>query len=220
MRSSRRCRRGDRSRAGSRGRRTPWPRRRSGGRRARRASRRTAVCRGTTPRMSGTERHPSQPSSMLGPERGHDRVDEHGERDLRRVGVARVAEHLDDAHLLRHVHLVGGEAGAVVLAHGLDHVVDEALDLRPSRSRRRPPGPPPSAAPGGRAGRPSESPCRPLPRGRIVARRPPAPAGPGATAARALTTISARIRGGGTTRGSAAGRPRPARGTRGPGTRP
>src|SRR2546425_9948973 len=36
----------------------------------------------------------------------------------------------DDRDLSRGVPLIRGEARAVVLAHGLDHVVDEPLDLR------------------------------------------------------------------------------------------
>ncbi len=63
-------------------------------------------------------------------ERGHHRIDQHGERDGGRVGVPRVAVDLDHADLLQHVHLGGGETGAVVLTHRLDHVVDEALGLR------------------------------------------------------------------------------------------
>src|SRR5262249_8243332 len=48
------------------------------------------------------------------------------------------------ADLTEHVHLVGGESGAVVLAHGLDHVIDQPLDLwradlaRRHRRRRLP----------------------------------------------------------------------------------
>src|SRR5712671_642849 len=63
---------------------------------------------------------------LLG-QRGHHRVDQHRERDRGGVGVARVAVHLDHADLLELVHLGSGEPGSVVLAHGLDHVVDQAL---------------------------------------------------------------------------------------------
>src|SRR5262245_29703365 len=66
---------------------------------------------------------------LLG-ERRHDRVDEDGERNGGRVGIARVLGNLDHADLLERVHLRRGEAGPVVLAHGLDHVVDEPLSLR------------------------------------------------------------------------------------------
>jgi len=50
-------------------------------------------------------------------------------RALAGWGSQRVAEHLDDADLLERVHLVRGEPGAVVLAHGLDQVVDESLGI-------------------------------------------------------------------------------------------
>ena len=77
---------------------------------------------------------------LLG-QRRHHRVDQHGERDRGGVGIARVAVDLDHANLLELVHLGGREPRAVVLAHGLDHVVDQALDLgRPDlrdRNRRR-----------------------------------------------------------------------------------
>ena len=58
------------------------------------------------------------------------RVDDHGQRDAGLVGVAGVVLDLDhrDAHGL--VHLVGGQAGAVGVAHRVDHVVDEPLHLR------------------------------------------------------------------------------------------
>jgi len=49
-------------------------------------------------------------------------------RAPRGVRVARIAEHLDDGDLLEGVHLGRRQAGAVVLAHRLDHVVDQPLD--------------------------------------------------------------------------------------------
>src|SRR5215472_3395264 len=69
-------------------------------------------------------------------------VDEHGEGDGRRVGVARIALHLDHADLLEHVHLGRGQPRPVVLAHGLHEVVDEALrfgrpDLVEGHGQRR-----------------------------------------------------------------------------------
>src|SRR5882762_3952719 len=57
-----------------------------------------------------------------------DGVDDDGQRDLRSLGVALILGHLDHRDLPRHVHLVGGQPGAVVLVHGLDHVVDQLLD--------------------------------------------------------------------------------------------
>ncbi len=90
--------------------------------------------------MSGTERHPSHPSSISSVERGDHGIDDDGERDVRRVRVAGIALHLDDGDLEQRVHLWCGEAGAVVLAHGLDHVVDEALDLRGADALQAAPG--------------------------------------------------------------------------------
>src|SRR5574342_369253 len=63
---------------------------------------------------------------LLG-QRGQRRIDEDGQRDARGFRIARVLVDLDDADPLEDVHLRGGEARAVVLAHGLDHVVDEPL---------------------------------------------------------------------------------------------
>jgi hypothetical protein len=44
--------------------------------------------------------------------------------------MARMAVHLDDEDVERMVHLGCRQPHAVVLAHRLDHVVDELLDLR------------------------------------------------------------------------------------------
>src|SRR5205085_944219 len=52
-------------------------------------------------------------------------VDHDGERDLRRLGAARVHGHLDHRDLPRHVHPVGGQPGTVVLVHGLDPVLQQ-----------------------------------------------------------------------------------------------
>ena len=60
---------------------------------------------------------------------GHHRIDEHSERNGGRLGIAGIAEDLDDADLLEHVYLRRGQTRAVVLAHGLDQVIDEALGL-------------------------------------------------------------------------------------------
>src|SRR3989441_654664 len=62
-------------------------------------------------------------------QRRDDGIDDHGERDLGRVGIARIGLDLDDRDLLEDVDLVGGESGPVVLAHRLDQVVDELLGL-------------------------------------------------------------------------------------------
>ena len=86
--------------------------------------------RGTTPRMSGTERHPSQPSSISSVSGVTTGLISTVSGMLGRVRVAGIAVHLDHADLLERVHLGRGEAGAIVLAHGLDHVVDEALGVR------------------------------------------------------------------------------------------
>ena len=66
---------------------------------------------------------------LLG-ERRDFRVDIDRQRNVRGVRIARVLRHLHHHDLLRHVHLRGGQAGAVVFIHGLDHVVDELLYLR------------------------------------------------------------------------------------------
>src|SRR5262249_9175638 len=77
----------------------------------------------------------------LSRERRHDGVDQDRERNAGRIGIARIAVDLDHADLLGNVHLGGREPSAAVLAHGLDHVVDQPLDLaRPDfldRNRRR-----------------------------------------------------------------------------------
>src|ERR1700730_1384900 len=62
-------------------------------------------------------------------DRRHHRIDEHGQRDGGRLRVAWIALSLDDADLLEDMHLRGGQPRAVVLAHGLDQVLDEPLDL-------------------------------------------------------------------------------------------
>jgi hypothetical protein len=62
-------------------------------------------------------------------ERLDHRVHDHGQRDGRLVRVARVAlPHLHDRDPERLGHLVRREPGPVRPAHGLDHVVDQALD--------------------------------------------------------------------------------------------
>ena len=58
----------------------------------------------------------------------HDGVDHHGQRD-RRLGALVVGRDLDDREAQPHVDLRRGEADALVLVHGLDHVVDEPLDV-------------------------------------------------------------------------------------------
>src|SRR3989449_3368749 len=63
-------------------------------------------------------------------ERRHHRVDDDRQRDDGRLGIAWVALDLDDGDLGQLVHLVAGQAGPVVLVHGLDHVVDEPLEGR------------------------------------------------------------------------------------------
>src|SRR5438034_11559127 len=60
-------------------------------------------------------------------QRRDDGIDDDGERNLRGFGIARVGLHLDDGDALEDVDLIGGESCAVVLAHRLDHVVDELL---------------------------------------------------------------------------------------------
>src|SRR5438445_3852277 len=60
-------------------------------------------------------------------QRRDDGVDDHGERDLGGLGITRVGLDLDDGDLLERVNLVGRQSGSVVLAHRLDHVVDEFL---------------------------------------------------------------------------------------------
>src|SRR5262245_20516244 len=67
-------------------------------------------------------------------QRRDDRIDEDHQRHRRRVRVAGIAEDLDDRDLLECMHLGGREPGAVVLAHRLDHVVDQPLNgRRPER---------------------------------------------------------------------------------------
>ena len=94
-----------------------------------RASRRTRLQRGTTPRRSGMERQPSQARSFSSPSGVTRRVDEHGQGD----GVARPlvrGRDLDDGEAQPDVHLGPGQAHAVVLVHGVDHVVHEPLQVR------------------------------------------------------------------------------------------
>jgi len=61
--------------------------------------------------------------------RRHHRIDEHGQGNGGRLRIPGIALNLDDADLLQHMDLGRGEARPVVLAHGLDQVVDEALSL-------------------------------------------------------------------------------------------
>ncbi len=58
------------------------------------------------------------------------RVDHDGERDRRLVRVAPVVVDLDHGDAQRHADLVGGDAGAVGVAHRVDEVADQLLDLR------------------------------------------------------------------------------------------
>src|SRR5262245_18839816 len=60
-------------------------------------------------------------------QRGDDGIDDDRERNFRSFGIARVGLNLDDRDLPGNVDLVGGESRSVVLAHRLDHVVDELL---------------------------------------------------------------------------------------------
>src|SRR5262249_3406697 len=55
---------------------------------------------------------------------------EDGEGHLRRVGIAGIGGNLDDRDLQERVDLIRGQPRAVVLAHGLDHVVDQPLHVR------------------------------------------------------------------------------------------
>ena len=68
-------------------------------------------------------------------------VDEHGERNVRLVGVAGVVLDLDRAHPYVAVDLRRGESGAVRRVHRLDEIVDELLRFRQeqlvSRERAR-----------------------------------------------------------------------------------
>jgi hypothetical protein len=70
-------------------------------------------------------------------ERLDDRIDQDGQRDRRLVRVPRVVVDLDDRHPDRLVHLVGGDAGAVGVAHRVDEVVDQPLQLRRCELRGR-----------------------------------------------------------------------------------
>ena len=63
----------------------------------------------------------------------------------------------ENAHAL--VHLRRGQANSRVLAHGLEHVVDEPLDARRANLGRAGPAGPSREAPDGPCARPSESPC-------------------------------------------------------------
>ena len=76
-------------------------------------------------------RHPSQSVSFSIPDRDDLGIHErHGHDAGLLFVVGRIILHSrdEDAHAL--VHLRGGETDAVVLAHRLDHVVDEFLDVR------------------------------------------------------------------------------------------
>ena len=53
------------------------------------------------------------------------------------VGVARIAFHLEDDDLLRHVHLRRRQTGAIVFEHRLDEIVDEPLNGRGTDAFRR-----------------------------------------------------------------------------------
>ena len=70
-------------------------------------------------------------------ERLDDRVDQDRERDRRLVRVPRVVVDLDDRHPDRLVDLVGGDPGAVGVAHRVDQVVDQPLQLRRGQLGRR-----------------------------------------------------------------------------------
>ena len=87
------------------------------------------------------------------------RVHEHAERDVRLVRVPRVVVDLDAEHASRDADLGRREPGAVRRAHRLDEVVEERLELRPSRAPPRRQARRPPAAPGRRPGRARAPPC-------------------------------------------------------------
>src|SRR5712691_1010836 len=66
------------------------------------------------------------------------RVDEHGVRDLFRVGIARIARHPENHHPQWDADLRGGEPRPVQVRHGVAHVGDELTQLRRAERLHRP----------------------------------------------------------------------------------
>ena len=85
--------------------------------------------RGTTPRRSGIDRQPSQPFAFSSPSGVITGFDEHHERHLGLRALV-VARDLDHGEAQALVDLGRREPDALVLVHGLAHVVDELLEQR------------------------------------------------------------------------------------------
>jgi hypothetical protein len=73
--------------------------------------------------MPGTDRQPSSPTCLLVAGPGDLRVDQHQRLVALLGGV-------DHDHALVHVDLGGGQADAVGVVHGLQHVGDQGADAR------------------------------------------------------------------------------------------
>ena len=65
----------------------------------------------------------------LGTDLFHDRIDEDRERKRRLVWVALIGSYPDDADPQIDTDLIGGNSCSVGVAHGVDHVVDQRLNL-------------------------------------------------------------------------------------------
>ena len=75
-------------------------------------------------------RQPSQSVFHVIRQRRDFRIHQNSQRHFAFIGVARVVGDFEHRELFRCEHLIRRQADAIVLFHGLDHVVDESLHRR------------------------------------------------------------------------------------------
>jgi hypothetical protein len=80
--------------------------------------------------MPGTDRQPSQPSSMLLAEGRQLGIDEHREGHRIRIRVARIGLDAENHHAQPHPDLRRSKPRAIEIAHGVPHIGEQGLELR------------------------------------------------------------------------------------------